>query len=289
MLPGEFHTVDGVKLHLIRKGEGAPCVVISTGGGVAADRWAPLVDAIAEFTTVAVYDRPGYGWSEPSRVPRTLDNVSRELEGLLDAAALRGPFVLVGHSLGGPYVRQFARRNPDQVAGIVLVDSSHEQQLSRLPRRVVMFQKLLVLVLSRRWVLWLLGPLLRRAVARSLPATAGSSEESREDLLQRESSPTKVIATMAEMDAMGDFGASMATPLPPVPMVVLVAGSMKAPGSKGAEDAALRRTWLELQRELTAMSPRGEMRIVEGAGHMIPDDKPEAVIDAVRSLVMATR
>src|SRR5205085_10280616 len=97
-----------------------------TGGGTVSLAWAPIVDAISEFTSGVAYDRPGYGWSGPATQPRTLENVSCDLEGLLAAGGVQPPYILVGHSLGGPYIREFARRNPDTVAGMVFVDSSHE-------------------------------------------------------------------------------------------------------------------------------------------------------------------
>jgi pimeloyl-ACP methyl ester carboxylesterase len=87
---------------------------------------------VAEFTRVCSYDRAGYGWSDPGPEPRTVSEISKELKVVLDAASEKGPFVLVGHSFGGFIVRVFTHLYPGVVAGVVLVDASHEDEDDRI-------------------------------------------------------------------------------------------------------------------------------------------------------------
>jgi len=113
---------------------GAPVVVLEAGAGNGVEAWAKVRPAIAEFARVCAYDRPGLRrhWpSEEAPAAPSPDAVIATLESALTTAGERPPYVLVGHSYGGMIARLYAARFPDRVAGIVLVDSSHEDQLRR--------------------------------------------------------------------------------------------------------------------------------------------------------------
>ncbi|MEM9655671.1 MAG: alpha/beta hydrolase, partial [Actinomycetota bacterium] len=130
--PGVLVDVGGHRLHLWCTGSGTPTVVLESGLGGFSHDWSHLQPDIAVQTRVCSYDRAGYGWSEDADSPLRSAEVATGLQRLLSNAGEEGPFVLVGHSLGGLHVRSFARQYPDEVAAIVLVDSSHENQASRL-------------------------------------------------------------------------------------------------------------------------------------------------------------
>src|SRR6266567_5584497 len=109
-------------------GRGAPAVVIEPAfGGCAAD-WEPIAERLAGETTVVLYDRAPYGASSAARDARSPRDIAADLDGLLRELGVAGPIVLVGHSAGGIYIRAYAAEHLDRVAGMVLVDSSHEGQ-----------------------------------------------------------------------------------------------------------------------------------------------------------------
>lgn len=128
--PGELVELpDGRRLHLQIAGEQheGPTVVLEGGAGASSPAWAWVQPAVAEHATVVAYDRAGLGWSDPSTNQPDADAVITDLRNALAARGLPGPYVLVGHSLGAHYARAFAQEHPDQVAGLVLVDPSHER------------------------------------------------------------------------------------------------------------------------------------------------------------------
>ncbi len=115
--------VGTLSLHLVCLGDGSPTVVLDAGLGQDAKTWAPVQPDIARFTRVCAYDRAGMGTSSPAARPHTNRQMADELNSLLSAAKIPGPFVLVGHSMGGVNVRLFASKHPENVSAMVLVDS----------------------------------------------------------------------------------------------------------------------------------------------------------------------
>ena len=136
--PGQLVDVGGYRLHLYCTGEnsaGRPTVVLETGlGGLAASPdWAWVQPEIAKTTRVCAYDRAGLGWSDPGPQPRDAQHVAAELHTLLQNSHTPGPYVLVGWSYGGLYVRAYADRYPGEAAGLVLIDSSSPEQCTSTP------------------------------------------------------------------------------------------------------------------------------------------------------------
>jgi pimeloyl-ACP methyl ester carboxylesterase len=127
-VPGEMVDVSGYSLHLYCTGErgGAPTVVMDSGLGGSVLDWQLVQPEVARFARVCTYDRGGAGWSEPGAQPRTSQQFVEELHTLLGNAGVQEPYVLVGHSLGGTNMQLYASQYPDEVAGMVLVDSALE-------------------------------------------------------------------------------------------------------------------------------------------------------------------
>ena len=131
-MPGRLIDVGGHKLHLNCTGTGSPTVVLEPGLGEPSTAMAWIAPDVAATTRVCVYDRAGRGWSESAGAPQDGAQVATDLHTLLDRAGEQGPYVLAGHSAGGLYVLNFARLYPDQVAGVVLLDSMSPQQYTAI-------------------------------------------------------------------------------------------------------------------------------------------------------------
>ena len=131
--PGQLVDVGGHRLHLRCAGSGTPTVLLESGLGETGAYWEWISRAVANDTRVCVYDRAGRGWSDPVSVPQDGVAVATDLHILLDRAQVPGPFVLVGHSSGAQYVRIFAGRYPEQVAGMVLLDGQPAEAFEGLP------------------------------------------------------------------------------------------------------------------------------------------------------------
>ncbi len=132
-MPGHLYDVGGYRLHLDCTGTGSPTVVLQSGMAETSPYWARIAPAVATNTRVCAYDRAGQGWSD--RSPHAADGTqtARDLHALLTAAHEEGPFVLVGHSSGGVYALNYAADYSDQVAGLVLLDSSSPRQVELVP------------------------------------------------------------------------------------------------------------------------------------------------------------
>ncbi|HUM05889.1 MAG TPA: alpha/beta hydrolase [Terriglobales bacterium] len=125
---GKFVALGGHRLHVNCTGKGSPTVVVENGLGDFSFDWVLVQTRVSRFTRICTYDRAGYAWSDPGPKPRTFAQLNLELRDALGKLGERGPFVLVGHSYGGPVVRNFAITYPKDVAAVVLVDAAFEGQ-----------------------------------------------------------------------------------------------------------------------------------------------------------------
>ncbi|WP_169517098.1 alpha/beta fold hydrolase [Azohydromonas australica] len=129
-LPGTVaEKVDEHRTEYVLVRNGPQVVVFENGLGAKLGNWDKVFTEISKNTTAFAYNRPGYGASDPAATPRDGEHIVEELRGLLKSKGLQPPYVLVGHSAGGLYMQWFARRHPEEVAGLVLVDSTHPQHL----------------------------------------------------------------------------------------------------------------------------------------------------------------
>lgn len=129
--PGKWLDVDGHALHLYATGAGGPTVVLETGASAYYGVWEWIQPELAKHTRVVSYDRAGLGFSEAADGPRDAASIARELDQLLTKAGEKAPYVLVGHSYGALFVSEYAHLYPQKVAGLVLVDGTHPDQIQR--------------------------------------------------------------------------------------------------------------------------------------------------------------
>ena len=292
---GEAIDVGGRSLNLYCAGSGKPTVIFESGANNPGLAWLKVQPKIAGLTRACWYDRAGDGWSDPGPFPRTASAIAKDLHSLLTAAKLPGPFLLVGHSFGGTIIRVFAGMHPEEVAGMVLVDAWHEDEVKRIPRRrgpgppdwlrptidrvtpAFTFLGLVRLLrpplrfpppkgLSREE--WLLIQELRRQ-PKSLAAESSSG-------MTQDLSGTEVRAARG----LGDR-----------PLVVLTAGKAEFDPSDAIEAKTAiedQEIWIhDLQAQFAALSTRGKQIVIQDSTHGIPWEAPEAVIDAVKEVIVA--
>lgn len=278
LVSGRLIDVGGHQLRLDCVGSGSPTVVLEPGAGGTSASMGWIVPAVASQTRVCVYDRAGRGGSEAADGPQDGARVATDLHTLLHRAGVSGPYVLAGHSFGGLYVRIFAAHYPDEVAGLVLIDStaSQEPAESVIPSTggessydgVGRFG-ILVSLSARVGLARLYGDL----VGGSLPARS-------EEQLRADTAKAGTVRSVVEEYLRGGDASQEAASLRDLgdkPLVVLTAGVHPA-------------SWMTAQKETTTLSSNSVHRVVDDATHQgMLDEKQyaartsQAVLDVVTS------
>jgi pimeloyl-ACP methyl ester carboxylesterase len=285
--PGVLVDVGGHRLHLWCTGQGSPTVVLETGYGATSSAWALVQPAVANTTRTCAYDRAGLGWSEPGPEPRDARHIATELHSLLQTAEVPGPYVLVGHSNGGLYSRMYAGLYPGDVAGIVLVDATPSDLLTRLPETRADIAALPQQATSAEWLAHVgLARLLVAPQARAgldaFPAAATDAfiaHQGTAGFWRTLGAEARSMETsMNQVQQAGGLGAW--------PLMVL----WTPEGAPSAEAAAIKQ---QLEDELAALSTNSVQQRVDGASHVGFATRPEhatitsrairRVVDAVRT------
>ena len=254
-VPGALVDVGGYRLHMVCAGAGSPAVILDSGLGGSSFEWQGVAASVATFTRVCAYDRAGQGFSDPGPSPRTSEQISREVSALLRATRA-APAIAVGASVGGWHMRVLASTHPDEVAGLVLVDASHENQPLTAPPYAR-----LVPIAGRLGVMRLLGI----EIGRDYPAMAFQAHRFAalyEELTAMPDSVEQVKACRRELQ---------------IPVVVISAGRETDP------------EWRAFQRDQTTLSRRSCQIVAENSGHVIEQGQPDAVVRGIRSAWDAAR
>jgi pimeloyl-ACP methyl ester carboxylesterase len=133
---GHLVQAGSIRMNIDCSGQGSPTVILESGSGGPSIDWLMVQPEVAKFSRVCSYDRAGYGWSDSGPEPRSSMQIAHELKLLLQRAGEKGPYILVGHSMGGYDIRVYTGQHPNDVAGMVLVDASHEDQDLRAPESI---------------------------------------------------------------------------------------------------------------------------------------------------------
>jgi pimeloyl-ACP methyl ester carboxylesterase len=271
--PGQLVDVDGTRLHLYCLGESSPTVILEAGLGDNVLGWTLVHARLAESTRVCAYDRPGLGWSGSRDRVLPSEEVAQILHTLLQNAGIPGPYILVGHSMGGLHVRSFARLYPGEVVGMVLVDSSHENQLDAA--RMDEIGESILLPLQACQTLAPIGVMrLVRAIAPQPEKTLFPPQQARARLaLQNHTDLCHVVANEYRAVFSDTTQPTPPAPLGDLPLVVITAGI--------GTDAR----WNGLQDQLAALSTNSTHLIAEQSPHYIQFYQPELVIDAVMGML----
>ena len=253
---GAMVDIGGYELHLTCTGRGSPTVLLESGNGPTSSAWAWVQPEIAETTRVCSYDRAGTGRSEESPNPRDAHHIAQELHSLVEAAQIELPLVLVGHSYGGLYVRQYAAMYPGDVAGMVLVDSAHPDQWSRVPGGTEQYDSIVASMSSPIEVAPTAPPL-----DPDLPPAAGKRMAVEGNTVRHlNTARAEFLATTATNDQVRGGSVRLAN----MPLVVLAATNHDFPPEMQVQ---MERIHLDMQRELAGLSSGGVLRVVNGADH----------------------
>ncbi|WP_342477742.1 alpha/beta hydrolase [Paenibacillus sp. FSL H7-0350] len=269
--------------------KGLPPVVLEHGCGSSALFWSLVAPEVAKVTRVIVYDRAGYGWSESGPFPRTNEQCVTELYELLQHSGMEGPYLLVGHSYGGLNVRLFAGRYPGLVAGVVLVDSMHEDEVTaRFPEEHVKGQLMAVRfyramnLLSRTGLLKVLSALRRFP---GFSAAIKPFSKQTQALLWRLSFQKKSIAAMYSEFANVQPGYEQVRELKQtdIPLTVIKSEIVNDfyPGTSEDTQRIIREKLQEVANELKHTSTNGQLIEAQGSGHNIHIEKPQIIINAI--------
>jgi pimeloyl-ACP methyl ester carboxylesterase len=241
-------------------GSGEPAVVVEPSLGGFAAAWRQIAEKLAEDTTVVTYNRAPYGASSPARDGRRPREIADDLDGVLKALGVAGPLVLVGHSIGGIYMRTYAASHMDRVAGMVLVDSSHEAQRAVIPKYLSPRDRVLAALT------------LPQLIVRSREWRGGGDRRScvtEFRMFKRLSAADQALAA----GALGDR-----------PLIVVTRG----PASK-TRPGRLWAGWYELQQDLALLSANSEHVVSDSPDHYLNDGDPELVMSAISAVVRSAR
>lgn len=293
--PGRLVDVGGHRLHVLEAGVGGPTVVFENGGGGLALDWHDVQSEISAQSATLAYDRAGMGWSEPGPRPRNLPVLVEELRAALQAAETPAPYVLVGHSLGGPIVRAYAHTYPDEVAGLVLVDATHEDQLETFPAAFTAKADEMADAMrrSRRVVAAVHGSGIPALFASSYPDPVAAKlpdevADARRAVTFMDTST--VLSGADEMIMLRDSLEHLRRsrrPLGDIPVVVITRGtpfSAEADVPEGLEED-VEAAWGSMQEDLATISTNARRVVADGSGHFIHLERPDLVIDAVRHVL----
>ena len=300
--PGELFDVGDHQLHLYCMGNGSPTVILEAGLGENSLGWHLVQTEASQTTRVCAYDRAGLGWSEGVKKPLSSAEIAQDLHTLLAKAQIEPPYVLVGHSAGGVHVRSFAHLYPDEVIGMVLVDSSHEQQTPRqdavagqenTPQDMMASISVLLPTLSRLGILRLLG------LGETATAEAPFPAEIQAALAATKSRTTHVVASNLEAKALE---LDLSQPNPPgslgdLPLIVITRGlgsaeemaGLSIPGLPADYWQRMDELWLVMQAELADLSTNSQQWLAEASGHNVPYEQPTLIVDAIRYLALGSR
>ena len=295
---GRLVDIGGRKLHLDCIGQGNPTVILVHGAGAFSFDWGLVQPRVGTFARVCSYDRAGAAWSDPVSAPQTLREMSDDLHELMRNAGETGPFVLVGHSLGGELVRVFEATWPNDLAGAILVDTGHPDALSIINGRLV-----------RRTAENLIPPPVKSGDPVPQPAPAPARMEKIEppfDKLPVENqrfrlwavsngkvSPSGAkaeVESVQELRAAHERGDALFGDKPLVVISRATGGYRPIRGIVSQEQADLmERERIEHNRDLLKLSRNSKAIVADKSGHDIHLDQPELVVESVRAVRDAIR
>ena len=291
--PGKMVDVGGHRMHILCSGTGSPTVVLEAGldvGGIIG--WSLVQDSIALTTRTCAYNRAGIVWSEPSSGPHNAVTVAADLHALLAAAGEKPPYVMVGHSLGGPYIMTYTKYHGGDVAGLVFVDASHPDQVKRMaavlgksPEESLRWFNLAAKLSWTGVVRLAAGSVkLPKLPPERVAAMQGYLPRSLGQELLEAASIDSTFAEAGTFRTLGDRPVVVLTSMAPMDSAAMK--TLKITPEKAKE---FKEEWRKMHDEEASWSSRSRHELVYDATHYIQIDRPDVVIRAVREVVDSVR
>lgn len=284
---GQLVWVNNTTYHIHCIGVGSPTVILEQGLGHAAIFWRDMHEQLGKVTRTCAYDRAGLGFSEPLAKPLSAPEVAQHLNDLLIKVGIDDELILAGWSAGGVYVRSYYQQFPENVKGMVLIDSSHEQQSLQLP--MFMPSDWDIKLDSFKWMFGIhrlndyIEPMLEMNFE-NVPATPSTLTKIRavyNTVSQNISATNEYL--MFEQDTIQKSGPES---LGDIPLTVISAGlSYAQSDEERAEDVLFE----EMQLELSKLSSKGKRIIAHESGHGIPFEQPAIIVDSITEMVATLR
>lgn len=289
--PGEMVDIGGRKMHLDCRGTGSPTVILESGldtnGSLS---WDKVQDEIAKLTRTCSYDRAGVMWSDPKTTPQDADGVVADLHATLEAAGVTGPLVMVCHSLGGPYIMNYTKKYGDDVKGLVFVDCSHPDQLTRLPPKIAATTKVPLLYRVLSALSWtgishlLPGEDVPGMPDRIKPIGKAYLGETFGGSIKEMDGIEATFRQSGELRTLGDRPLVVLTAMQPIPEEMLTPMDLTA--QDGREMQAV---WEQLTLDEASWSTRSRQETVRDSMHYIQFQRPDLVIQAITEVVDTVR
>jgi len=295
---GELISVGSRKLHIHCTGAGAPTVVVENGGAAFSFDWELVQPQVARFTRICTYDRAGYAWSDTGPEFDTFDQATHDLHVLLTNAGVHGPYVLVGHSLGGMLARFFQAKYRREVVGVVLVDSSHEESLQHVGLKVVRIPEL-----TAKQFRNLIDEAKANRPKNPEPDLVPATIFPPYNKLPTEYQTLHLWALKKALPLVKTWGGNLqfdlsrlhqmrvATPHPlgDIPLAVLTAATFDVLQAPGITSEEARQDHLRLQTDLTQLSTNSRQIMVSSSGHEVYLYQPQVVIHAIAAVVNSAK
>jgi pimeloyl-ACP methyl ester carboxylesterase len=278
--PGTLVDVGGHKLHLHCQGAGSPAVVLDAGLSGASYDWEGVAKEIALFTRVCTYDRAGYGWSDPGPRPRTSQQCVAELQALVNNAPIQKPFILVAHSWAGLNARLYASEHPEEIAGLILVDSLNTDRLPEAAPEG--FVSTLFKFLNATACLGTVRLAIPRIMGDQRPDR--EAVKFRQDMLSRTKSAHAIYDELTGQQNWLTVRAGFKH-LRDKPVIVI---SRRFEENQTNQDAAeFSREWTKDQQALLGISRNSKLLVAKTLEHNIQFSEPGLIVEAVRGMVQS--
>ena len=292
--PGKIVDVGGYGMHIDCTGNGSPVLILEAGGQNDSTIWRGVQPALAKTTTVCAYDRAGSGWSDTQPGPRDADHIAAELRQLLLQAGIKAPIVLMGHSIGGLFIRDYVAHYPADVAGIIFVDSSTPFQernaaLARATPTKTRIDKAVDFA-TQPWTLNLL-------VVAGVPRLLGmcGREHTAEDHIKKIQAQDISRLRKSAWDEVYQFDQSSqqtvnSGPFGALPILILSRDISKGlPTRPSHSEFDRRNAWSQMQEDLKKLSTRSRRIVAKGSSHYIVLDRPDLIEKEVPAFIEQIR